>query len=199
VDVQDLDIDFMAFSAHKMLGPTGIGALWGRRELLNAMPPFLGGGDMIREVHLRSFKPNELPWKFEAGTPAIAEAIGFGAAVEYLEALGMDAVQAHEREVTFYALARLSEIAGLRILGPSSNSRSGLVSFTLGDVHPHDVAGALDTMGIAIRAGHHCAMPLHERLGIQASARASFYIYTTKSEIDALCNGLERVVEYFSM
>jgi cysteine desulfurase / selenocysteine lyase len=199
VDVQALDIDFMAFSAHKMLGPTGIGALWGRRELLNTMPPFLGGGDMIREVHLRSFRPNELPWKFEAGTPAIAEAVGFGAAVEYLEALGMDVVQAHEREITSYAMARLSEIAGLRILGPSSGWRSGLVSFTLGDIHPHDVAGALDSMGIAIRAGHHCAMPLHERFGIPASARASFYVYTSKAEIDALCSGLEKVVEYFSM
>jgi cysteine desulfurase / selenocysteine lyase len=198
VDVQQLDIDFMAFSAHKMLGPTGIGALWGRRELLNAMPPFLGGGDMIREVHLRSFKPSELPWKFEAGTPAIAEAIGFGAAVEYLEALGMDAVHAHEQDITAYALARLPEIKGLRILGPSADRRSGLVAFTLGDIHPHDIAGALDTMGIAVRAGHHCAMPLHERLGIPASARASFYIYTTRAEIDALVDGLARVVEYFS-
>ena len=198
VDVQQLDIDFMAFSAHKMLGPTGIGALWGRRELLNAMPPFLGGGDMIREVHLRSFKPSELPWKFEAGTPAIAEAIGFGAAVEYLEALGMDAVHTHEQEITTYAMARLSEIKGIRILGPSAERRGGLVAFTLGDIHPHDIAGALDTMGIAIRAGHHCAMPLHERLGIPASARASFYVYTSRAEIDALVDGLERVVEYFS-
>jgi cysteine desulfurase/selenocysteine lyase len=198
VDVQALDIDFMAFSAHKMLGPTGIGVLWGRRELLNAMPPFLGGGDMIREVHLRSFRPSELPWKFEAGTPAIAEAIGFGAAVEYLEALGMDAVQAHEREITAYAMARLSEIEGLRILGPSADRRGGLVTFTLGDVHPHDIASALDSMGIAVRAGHHCAMPLHERFGIPASARASFYVYTTKQEVDALAEGLEKVVQYFS-
>jgi cysteine desulfurase / selenocysteine lyase len=197
VDVQELDIDFMAFSAHKMLGPTGIGALWGRRELLNAMPPFLGGGDMIREVHLRSFRPSELPWKFEAGTPAIAEAIGFGAAVEYLEALGMEAVHEHEQEITAYALARLSEVAGLRVLGPSADRRGGLVTFTLGDIHPHDVAGALDTMGIAIRAGHHCAMPLHERFGVPASARASFYVYTTRAEIDALGEGLDKVVEYF--
>lgn len=198
VDVQDLDVDFMAFSAHKMLGPTGIGALWGRREILNAMPPFLGGGDMIREVHLRSFRPSELPWKFEAGTPPIAEAIGFGAAVEYLEALGMDAIHAHEQELTTYALTRLSGIKGLRILGPSADLRGGLVAFTLGDIHPHDIAGALDTMGIAVRAGHHCAMPLHERLGIPASARASFYLYTTQSEIDALVAGLEKVVQYFS-
>jgi cysteine desulfurase/selenocysteine lyase len=197
VDVQQLDIDFMAFSAHKMLGPTGIGVLWGRREILNAMPPFLGGGDMIREVHLRSFKPNELPWKFEAGTPSIAEAVGFGAAVAYLEALGMDAVHEYEQGITAYAMARMSEIEGLRILGPSSDLRGGLVAFTLGDIHPHDIAGALDTMGIAVRAGHHCAMPLHERLGIPASARASFYVYTTKAEIDALVAGLEQVVKYF--
>jgi cysteine desulfurase/selenocysteine lyase len=198
VNVQQLDIDFMAFSAHKMLGPTGIGALWGRREILSAMPPFLGGGDMIREVHLRSFKPSELPWKFEAGTPAIAEAIGFGAAVDYLEALGMDAVQAHEQDVTAYAMARLSEIKGLRILGPSADRRGGLVAFTLGNIHPHDIASALDTMGIAVRAGHHCAMPLHERFGIPASARASFYVYTTRVEIDALADGLERVTAFFS-
>ena len=198
VNVQELDIDFMAFSAHKMLGPTGIGALWGRRELLSAMPPFLGGGDMIREVHLHSFKSSELPWKFEAGTPAIAEAIGFGAAVDYLETLGMDAVQAHEQEVTAYAMARLSEIKGLRILGPSADRRGGLVAFTLGDIHPHDIASALDTMGIAVRAGHHCAMPLHERFGIPASARASFYVYTTRAEIDALADGLEGVIKFFS-
>jgi cysteine desulfurase/selenocysteine lyase len=198
VDVQQLDIDFMAFSAHKMLGPTGIGALWGRREILNAMPPFLGGGDMIREVHLRGFKPSELPWKFEAGTPAIAEAIGFGVAVDYLEALGMDAIHAHEREITAYAMEGLSGIKGLRILGPSADLRGGLVTFTLDNIHPHDIAGALDTMGIAIRAGHHCAMPLHERFGIPASARASFYVYTTRQEIDKLVEGLERVVKYFS-
>jgi cysteine desulfurase/selenocysteine lyase len=198
VDVQHLDIDFMAFSAHKMLGPTGIGVLWGRRELLNAMPPFLGGGDMIREVHLRSFKPSELPWKFEAGTPSIAEAVGFGAAVDYLEALGMDAIHAHEQEITTYAMARLSEVEGLRVLGPAADLRGGLVAFTLGNIHPHDIASALDTMGIAVRAGHHCAMPLHERLGIPASARASFYVYTTKAEIDTLVAGLEQVVKYFA-
>jgi cysteine desulfurase/selenocysteine lyase len=198
MDVQALDIDFMAFSAHKMLGPTGIGALWGRRELLNAMPPFMGGGDMIREVHLSGFKPNELPWKFEAGTPAIAEAIGFGVAVGYLERLGMDAIHAHEQEITAYAMSRLSEIKELRILGPDTEKRAGLVSFTLGDIHPHDIAAALDSMGIAIRAGHHCAMPLHERFGISASARASFYVYTTEAEIDVLVDGLRRVVQFFS-
>jgi len=196
-DVQALDIDFMAFSAHKMLGPTGIGALWGRRELLNAMPPFMGGGDMIREVHLRESRWNELPWKFEAGTPAIAEAIGFGAAVDYLSALGMEAVHAHEQQITTYALERLAEIDGLRLLGPGAGMRGGLVSFTLSNVHPHDIAGVLDTMGIAVRAGHHCAQPLHERFGIPASARASFYVYTTPAEVDALVDGLKKVIAFF--
>ncbi len=194
VDVQDLDIDFMAISGHKMLGPTGIGALWGRRELLNAMPPFMGGGDMIREVHLRESRWNELPWKFEAGTPAIAEAIGFGAAVDYLNALGMEAVHAHEQQITNYALERMAEVEGLRILGPGAGLRGGLVSFTLGNIHPHDIAGILDSMGIAVRAGHHCAQPLHERYGIPASARASFYVYTTPDEVDVLVEGLNKVV-----
>ncbi|PKO24199.1 MAG: cysteine desulfurase [Chloroflexi bacterium HGW-Chloroflexi-1] len=198
VNVQELDIDFLAFSAHKMLGPTGIGALWGRRELLNAMPPFMGGGDMIREVHLRESTWNELPWKFEAGTPAIAEAIGFGAAVDYLDAIGMDTVHRHEQEITAYAMQKLSEVEGLKILGPGPEQRGGLVSFILGDVHPHDIAGVLDSMGIAIRAGHHCAQPLHERYGIPASARASFYIYNTEAEIDLLVAGLHKVVEFFS-
>jgi len=199
VDVQDLDIDFLAFSGHKMLGPTGIGALWGRRELLNAMPPFMGGGDMIREVHLRESKWNELPWKFEAGTPAIAEAVGFGAAVDYLNTIGMDAIRQHEQEITAYAMHRLSEVEGLKILGPDAGQRGGLVSFVQGDVHPHDIAGVLDSLGIAIRAGHHCAQPLHERYGIPASARASFYIYTTEAEIDLLVAGLHKVVEFFSL
>ncbi len=199
VNVQELDIDFMAFSGHKMLGPTGSGVLWGRREILNAMPPFMGGGDMIREVHLRDFKPSELPWKFEAGTPAIAEAIGLAAAVDYLNAVGMDAIHAAERKLTAYAMERMSEVEGLKILGPSAEQRGGLVSFVLGDIHPHDIAAALDTIvGIAIRAGHHCAMPLHERYRIPASARASFYLYTTREEIDILVAGLKKVVEYFS-
>lgn len=198
VDVQALDIDFMAFSGHKMLGPTGSGVLWGRREILNAMPPFMGGGDMIREVHLRDFKPSELPWKFEAGTPAIAEAIGLGAAVDYLSSLGMDAVHAAERKLTAYALERMSEVEGLKILGPGMEQRGGLVSFIMGDIHPHDIAAALDSMGVAIRAGHHCAMPLHERYRIPASARASFYVYTTPGEIDILVAGLKKIVEYFS-
>ncbi len=199
VNVQDLDIDFMAFSGHKMLGPTSIGALWGRRELLNAMPPFMGGGDMIREVHLRESRWNEIPWKFEAGTPAIAEVIGLGAAVDYLKEIGMDAVQAMERELTRYAYERMSAIEGLKILGPGPDERGGLVSFILGSAHPHDIAAALDSMGIAIRAGHHCAQPLHERYGIPASARASFYLYNTKAEVDALVDGLQQVAEYFGV
>ncbi len=199
VNVQELDIDFMAFSGHKMLGPTSIGALWGRRELLNAMPPFMGGGDMIREVHLRESRWNEIPWKFEAGTPAIAEVIGLGAAVDYLQEVGMDAVQATERELTRYAYERMSAVEGLRILGPGPEERGGLISFILGNTHPHDIAAALDSMGIAIRAGHHCAQPLHERYGIPASARASFYLYNTQAEVDALVEGLQKVVEYFGV
>jgi cysteine desulfurase/selenocysteine lyase len=197
VDVQALDIDFMVFSGHKMLGPTGSGVLWGRRELLNAMPPFMGGGDMIREVHLRESRWNELPWKFEAGTPAIAEAIGLGAAVDYLEAVGMDTVHAAERELTAYAMERMAEVEGLSILGPDAGQRGGLVSFVLGSAHPHDIAAGLDQMGVAIRAGHHCAQPLHERFGIPASARASFYIYNTRDEIDLLVEGLKRIAEIF--
>jgi len=198
VDVQDLDIDFLAFSAHKMLGPTGIGTLWGRREILNAMPPFMGGGDMIREVHLRKSTWNELPWKFEAGTPAIAEAIGFGAAVDYLESLGMTAIHQHEQELIAYAMQKLVEVEGLHILGPGPAQRGGLVSFIMDSAHPHDIAGVLDSFGIAIRAGHHCAQPLHERFHIPASARASFYIYNTEAEIDTLVAGLNKVTEFFS-
>ena len=197
VDVQAWDIDFMAFSGHKMLGPTGIGALWGRRELLNAMPPFMGGGDMIREVHLSGFKPSELPWKFEAGTPAIAQAIGLGAAVDYLEKIGMEAIHRREQSLTAYAMARMSEIEGLRILGPAAEQRGGLVAFVLGDVHPHDIAAMLDQFGIAIRAGHHCAQPLHERYRIPASARASFYLYNTEAEVDLLIEALRKTVEVF--
>ncbi len=198
VDVQALDVDFMSFSGHKMLGPTGIGALWGRRELLNAMPPWMGGGDMIREVHLSGFKPSELPWKFEAGTPAIAQAIGLGAAVDYLSRVGMDAIQMAEHKLAAYALDRLREVKGLRILGPKADQRGGLVAFTLEAAHPHDIAAVLDNLGIAVRAGHHCAQPLHERYNIPASARASFYLYNTKEEVDLLVKGLHKVVEMFS-
>ncbi|HUK64180.1 MAG TPA: cysteine desulfurase, partial [Dongiaceae bacterium] len=190
VDVKALGVDFAAFTAHKMLGPTGIGALWGRRELLEAMPPFMGGGEMIREVTLRGSKWNELPWKFEAGTMPIAEAVGLGAAVEYLEGLGMDAVFAHDRELAAYAMERLAEVPDLKIMGPPAAKRGGVVAFTLGDIHPHDVATVLDSEGIAVRAGHHCAMPIHERFGIPSSARASFHCYSLPEEVDALVRGL---------
>jgi len=197
VDVQALDADFLAFSAHKMCGPTGIGALYGKADLLEAMPPFLGGGDMIREVKLRSFRPNSLPHKFEAGTPAIAEAVGFGAAVDYLSQLGMDAVAAHEHAITEYALERLEEIPGVKVFGPSADKKGGVAAFTLEGVHPHDVAQILDQDGIAIRAGHHCAQPLHEKFNIPATSRASFYIYNTKDEVDLLVNGIYKVKEMF--
>ena len=197
VDVQALDADFLAFSAHKMCGPTGIGALYGKADLLEAMPPFLGGGDMIREVKLRSFRPNSLPHKFEAGTPAIAEAVGFGAAVDYLSQLGMDAVAAHEHAITEYALERLEEIPGVKVFGPSADKKGGVAAFTLEGVHPHDVAQILDQDGIAVRAGHHCAQPLHEKFNIPATSRASFYIYNTRDEVDLLVNGIYKVKEMF--
>jgi len=197
VDVQALDVDFLAFSAHKMLGPTGIGALYGRIDLLESMPPFLGGGDMIKTVHLRNFTPNSVPHKFEAGTPAIAEAVGFGAAVDYLSGIGMEAVAAHEREMVTYALERLEEIPGVKVLGPSAENKGGVAAFTLEGVHPHDIAQILDRTGIAIRAGHHCAQPLHEKFGITASARASFYVYSLKEEVDKLVAGIYDVKKIF--
>ncbi len=198
VDVRALDCDFLAFSGHKMLGPTGIGVLWGRRELLEAMPPFLGGGDMIREVQLSGSTWNDLPHKFEAGTPPIIEAVGLGAAVDYLTALGMERVHRHEQSLVAYAMQRLVGISELTIYGPPADRRGGVVSFTLGEIHPHDLATLLDREGIAIRAGLHCAQPLHEHLGLTASARASFYVYTTSAEIDALADALERAREVFA-
>jgi len=197
VDVQALDVDFLAFSAHKMCGPTGIGVLYGKASLLEAMPPFLGGGDMIREVKLRSFKPNALPHKFEAGTPAIAEAVGFGAACDYLTSIGMDNIAAHEHEITEYALERLEEIPGVKLFGPGIQDKGGVAAFTLDGVHPHDVAQILDGDGIAVRAGHHCAQPLHEKFHIPATSRASFYLYSTKEEVDRLVDGLYKVKKYF--
>jgi cysteine desulfurase/selenocysteine lyase len=197
-DVQALDCDFLAFSGHKMCGPTGIGVLWGRRDLLEEMPPFLGGGDMIRRVTYDGADWNELPWKFEAGTPAIAEAIGLGAAIDYLTALGMPNVRAHEREIIAYALDRLAEVPGLTLIGPDDpDRRGGVATFTLDDIHPHDVAAVLDIEGVAIRAGHHCAMPLHQKLGIVASSRASFYIYSTPEEVDHLVEALYKVKTIF--
>jgi cysteine desulfurase/selenocysteine lyase len=197
VDVQALGMDFLAFSAHKMLGPTGIGVLYGRMDLLESMPPFLGGGDMIKTVHLRNFTPNSVPQKFEAGTSAIAEAVGFGAAVEYLSGIGMEAVAAHEREMVTYALERLEEIPGVKVLGPSAEKKGGVAAFTLEGVHPHDIAQILDRTGIAIRAGHHCTQPLHEKYGITASARASFYVYSLKEEVDKLVAGIYDVKKIF--
>jgi cysteine desulfurase / selenocysteine lyase len=198
VDVQVLDVDFMAFSAHKMLGPTGIGALYAKAKLLESMPPFLGGGDMIKAVHLRSFSPNEIPHKFEAGTPAIAEAVGFSVAVEYLTGIGMDAVAAHEQEMIAYAMERLEEIPGVQILGPAAKKKGGVAAFTLEGVHPHDVAQILDHYGVAVRAGHHCAQPLHEKFGIPATTRASFYIYSVKEEVDKLVLGIYQVKKIFN-
>ena len=197
VDVQSLDADFFAFSAHKMCGPTGIGILYGKADLLESMPPFLGGGDMIKEVKLRSFRPNSLPHKFEAGTPAIAEAVGFGAAVDYLNSIGMDVIAAHEHEITEYALERLEEVPGINLFGPSADKKGGVASFTFEGIHPHDVAQILDRDGIAVRAGHHCAQPLHEKYNIPATSRASFYLYNTKEEVDMLVNGLYKVKELF--
>ena len=198
VDVQALDVDFLVFSSHKMCGPTGIGVLYGKRELLDAMPPWQGGGDMIREVKMSGSKWNSLPYKFEAGTPAIAEAIGLGAAVEYLEGVGMDWVHAQEQALVAYAFARLREIEGLRILGPEPEARAGLAAFTLGDIHPHDLSAILDQEGVAVRAGHHCAQPVHDRYGIVASARASMYFYNTPAEIDQLALALHKAIEVFA-
>ena len=197
VDVQALGVDFLAFSAHKMLGPTGIGALYGRADLLVSMPPFLGGGEMIKSVHLRSFTPNSLPHKYEAGTPAIAEAVGFGAAVDYLSRVGMEAVAAHEQEMIGYALERLEEIPGVKVFGPRAEKKGGVAAFTLDGVHPHDIAQIVDRSGVAIRAGHHCAQPLHEKFGITATARASFYIYSLKQEVDQLVDGIYEVKNIF--
>ncbi len=198
VDVQNLDVDFMAFSAHKMCGPTGIGALFGKTVLLEAMPPFLGGGEMIKEVKFGSFTPNDVPHKFEAGTPAIAEAVGFGVALDYLNQIGMQSVAQHEHEIIEYTLERLEEIPGVRVLGPTADKKGGVAAFTFDGIHPHDVAAILDRDGIAVRAGHHCAQPLHNKLGIPASTRASFYLYSTKEEVDALVKGIYKVKQVFA-
>ena len=191
VDVQALDVDFLAFSGHKTLGPTGIGALWGRESLLADLQPFLTGGEMIRSVKLERTSWNALPWKFEAGTPAYAEAVGLHAAIDYLHAVGLEAIDAHEHAITDYALGRLAEVPGLRIIGPqTAAARGGVVSFVLDDVHPHDIAEILDRHAVCVRAGHHCTQPLIERLGLAATVRASFYLTTTEAEIDRLVAGL---------
>jgi len=198
VDVQAIGADFYVFSGHKMLAPTGSGALWARRELLEAMPPFMAGGDMIREVHLRRSDWNEIPWKFEAGTPDISAQIGLGAAAEYLMTLGMDNIAVHERELAAYAMTTLRrEVPSIEIYGPAAEFRGGVVAFNLPGIHPHDVAQILDRSGICVRAGHHCTMPLHERFDLAATARASFNVYTLPEEIDALAAGLREVQRIF--
>jgi cysteine desulfurase/selenocysteine lyase len=199
VDVQALDVDFLAFSGHKMAGPTGIGVLYGKRELLDAMPPYMGGGEMIKRVTLEGSTWNDLPHKFEAGTPAIAQAVGLGAAVDYLNGLGMDNVIAHEQIVADYALARLSEVPGLTLYGPAPEKRNGVASFTLQHLHAHDIAQLLDVEGVAVRAGHHCAMPLHKRLGVVATARASFYVYNAKDDVDALIEAIYNARKVFGI
>lgn len=198
VDLQKLDCDFFAFSAHKMLGPTGVGVLWVRKEILENMQPFNGGGDMIREVHKYETTWNDLPYKFEAGTPNIADVIGFSAAIDYLENLGMDKVREHEIELTKYALEKMSAIKSIKLYGTSDmKKRGGVVSFNLGDIHPHDLATIIDEDGVAIRSGHHCAQVLMERLDVSATSRASFYIYNTKDEVDVFIRSLNRASELF--
>ncbi len=197
VDAQALGCDFLAFSGHKMLGPTGAGILYGRRELLEAMDPFMSGGDMIKTVRIEGTTYHDLPWKFEAGTQAIAEVIGLGAAVDYLNALGMDAVQAHEREITEYAYEALTEVDGLTLYGPPPSRRAGVISFTLAGIHPHDLATIADRDQVCMRAGHHCAMPLMTRLGVPATARVSFYVYTQKDEIDRLVGSIKEAQRIF--
>jgi cysteine desulfurase/selenocysteine lyase len=197
VDVREIDCDFMVFSGHKMLAPNGIGALYAKSEILEDMKPFITGGNMVQEVKLRESKWGELPWRFEAGTPAIEEGIALGTAIDYLKNIGMESIQNYERQIVAYAMERLSEIDGIEIYGPSSEQRGGLVSFNLAGIHPHDIAAALDYDGIAIRAGHHCAQPLHEKLGIKASARASFYLYNTMEEVDRLVDGLHKAKKVF--
>jgi cysteine desulfurase/selenocysteine lyase len=191
VDVQDMDCDFMVFSAHKMLGPTGVGVLYTKREILNEMPPFIGGGDMIKEVHKHKTIYNDLPYKFEGGTPNIADVIGFGAAIDYLKKIGMDNVREHEIEITDYAIKAIVDIKDIVLYGPSDAShRGGVIAFNIGDIHPHDLATIMNDHGIAIRSGHHCAQVLMGRLNIAAASRASFYIYNTKEEVDTFINAL---------
>jgi cysteine desulfurase/selenocysteine lyase len=186
VDVKELDCDFLVFSGHKMLGPTGIGILWGKKSLLEALDPFQFGGDMIREVTLTASTWNDVPWKFEAGTPNIAGAIGLGAAVDYLESVGLEAIEAHERALTAYAIARISAIPGLRVIGPKEGERVGAVAFDVPGMHPHDLVTLLDREGVSIRGGQHCAMPLHEKFGLPGTGRASFHLYNEESDADLL-------------
>jgi cysteine desulfurase/selenocysteine lyase len=197
VSVRDLDADFMAFSGHKMMGPSGVGVLYGKESLLDAMPPFLGGGSMIRRVRIDGFEPADLPAKFEAGTPPIVPAIGLGAAIDYLLAIGLDNILDYEQALTRHAHEVLGDMDGVHILGPPPDQKSGIVSFVMDGIHAHDIAQLLDRHGIAIRAGHHCAMPLHKRLGYNATSRASFYFYNTLGEIDQLADGLKETQRVF--
>jgi cysteine desulfurase / selenocysteine lyase len=198
VDVSKLGADFVAFTGHKMCGPTGIGVLWGRHDLLAGLPPFLGGGEMIEVVEMSGSTYAPPPHRFEAGTPPIAQAVGLGAAVDYLSAIGMDRVAAHERAITGYALERLTEVGGVRVIGPATTEqRGGAISLVVDGVHPHDVSQVLDARGVAVRAGHHCARPVCQRFGVAATTRASFYLYTTPQEVDALIDGLHEVVRFF--
>ena len=197
VDVQALDCDFLALSGHKMLGPTGIGALYAKRDHLEAMPPFFGGGEMIREVTTQGSTWNDVPFKFEAGTMNIADAIAFGAAIDYVQAIGMPAIHAHGVSLAAAAMAALRHIPGVTVYGPPAEERGGIVAFTVAGIHAHDVAGALDREGVAVRAGHHCAMPLHARFGIPASVRASFYVYNTASEVDRLVEGVRKAKQVY--
>ena len=201
LDVSALGVDFLAFTGHKMLGPTGIGVLWGREELLENMPPFLGGGEMIRDVRLDGFTPNDLPWKFEAGTPPIAEAVGLHAAIDYIETVGMERITAHEVELTSRAIELLTDRHGdeLRIFGPPADptARGGVLSFAFRDIHAHDLAQVLDSEGVCVRAGHHCAKPLMRCLGVTATARASFYLYNAEDDLEALSDALEVAAAFF--
>jgi len=197
VDVRLLDVDFLAVTGHKMLGPMGIGALYGRRQILEEMPPFLAGGEMIRRVDLRISSWNDLPWKFEAGTPSVGDAVGLGAAVDYLSGVGMDAIAQHDMHLARYAVNRLETIEGLCVRGP--RERGAVASFTLEGIHPHDIASLLDEQGIAVRAGHHCAQPLHQWLGVSATARASFYLYNDEEDVERLVAGIETARRVFAL
>lgn len=200
VDVQKINCDFMAFSAHKMLGPTGVGVLYAKKELLEKMRPFIGGGDMIKEVHKYETRWNDLPWKYEAGTPNIAGVIAYGVAIDYLDNIGMDNVRAHEKELTRYALERIASVKGIHVYGTRDvEKRGGVISFNFADIHPHDLSTILDEDGVAIRSGHHCAQPLMELLGVAATSRASFYIYNKKEEVDALIKSLDRARVIFKV
>ena len=198
VDVQDLSVDFYAISGHKMCAPTGVGALWARAEILRSMPPFLGGGEMIRKVFIDESSYADIPMRFEAGTPNIAEAIGLGVAVDYLESIGMDAIWQHDQELLRYAMERIKPLEGITLFGPEGDDRGGIIAFNIDGIHPHDVASALDAEGIAVRAGHHCAQPLMRALDAQSTARASFYFYNTKEEVDAFVAALVKTRDFFA-